>query len=173
MCRHPFEEDYIPDVDLNFQEKVVENRPEEFKSASEALQENGLWRGNLKSVKFFFGNKHRLMSSAEIDGGHNSHEWTGFVECSVPELTKKFIREVEFKLHPTFNPPKVRVNKMPLQIKRIGWGVFEIKIIIHWKKWMGRPKTQYAHMLSFDGDGKRNAFLVDVNKELYESNVEE
>ena len=78
---------------------------------------------------------------------------------------------MEFKLHPTFNPSKVTVNKAPLQIKRWGWGIFEIKIIIFWKKWMEKEPTTYNHMLSFEANGKRSAFLIDVNKIDYD-NVE-
>jgi transcription initiation factor IIF auxiliary subunit len=169
MCRAPFAEDYIPDIDKEFQEFVANSKPEEFKSASNVLKENGMWRGNLQSIKFFFGNKHRHLSVQEAgEDAHNTHEWTGFVECANPDLTKKFISKVEFKLHPTFHPPKVTVTKLPLEIKRWGWGVFEIKIIIHWKKWVKRDPTKYTHMLSFDGEGKRNAFLIDIQKEDFE-----
>ena len=169
MCRAPFEEQYIPDIDQQFQEKVAAGRPDEFEKASQALKENGLWRGNLQSIKFFFGNKHRLLSDEETgEENSNTHEWTGFVECADPSLSKKFIASVEYKLHPTFKPSKVKVTKTPLEIKRWGWGVFEIKIIINWKKWMNREPVKYTHMLSFDGDGKRNAFLVDVPKEDYQ-----
>ena len=172
MCRAPFNEEYIPDVDKELQAKIAQSKPEEYKLASQQLIDSGLWRGNLQSFKFFFGNKHRNLTVEEAgEDAHNTHEWVGFVECADPELTKTFISKVEFKLHPTFHPPKVTVTKVPLQIRRWGWGIFEIKIIIHWKKWMKREPTKYTHMLSFDGDGKRNAFLVDVNKEDFENQV--
>ena len=165
MWRAAFEELYIPDIDKELQQKIAELNPKEFEETWEMLKKNGLWRGDLTSFKFFFGNHHRMLSKEETgDDGYNTHEWAAYVEWGKDSLTKKFISKVEFKLHPTFNPPKVTVNKVPLQIKRWGWGVFEIKIIIHWKKWMNKEPTQYTHMLSFDGDGKRNAFLVDVNK---------
>lgn len=123
----------------------------------------------MQSFKFFFGNLHRNLTVAEAgEDAYNTHEWTAFVECSDQEITKKFISKVEFKLHPTFNPPKVTVTKLPLRIKRWGWGVFEIKFVIHWKKWLKREPTKYTHMLSFDGEGKRNAFLVDVVKDEYD-----
>ena len=169
MCREAFQDDYIPDVNPEMQEKIKEKVPEEFKEAQKVLEEDGLWRGNLKSIKFFFGNKHKTIPATGYE--ENNHEWIGFVEFTEPELSKRFISKVEFKLHPTFHPPKVTVNKFPFQIKRIGWGIFEIKIIITWRHWMKKAPTKYTHMLSFDGDGERHAFIVDVNKEMYEKAI--
>mmetsp|Transcript_9508 Transcript_9508/g.8373 ORF Transcript_9508/g.8373 Transcript_9508/m.8373 type:complete len:201 (+) Transcript_9508:107-709(+) len=170
MCREEFKDDYIPDVDLDFQQKVKENSTEEFEEAAALLKENGLWRGNLTSIKFFFGNKHKTIPATGYE--ENNHEWAAFVEFTDPELTKRFVSKVEFKLHPTFHPPKVTVNKMPFQIKRIGWGSFEIKFTITWRQWMKKEPTKYTHMLNFEGDGQRHAFIVDVKKEMYEKAIE-
>eukprot|EP00345_Euplotes_harpa_P010569 CAMPEP_0168349930 /NCGR_PEP_ID=MMETSP0213-20121227/20773_1 /TAXON_ID=151035 /ORGANISM="Euplotes harpa, Strain FSP1.4" /LENGTH=134 /DNA_ID=CAMNT_0008360093 /DNA_START=156 /DNA_END=556 /DNA_ORIENTATION=+ len=134
MCRTSFEELYIPDINLELQEEIKTNSPEEFKEMNEHLKKEGLWRGNLKSFKFFFGNHHRNLSVEEAgEDAHNTHEWAAFVDCSSKSEIKKFISKVEFKLHPTFHPLP------PFMIKRWGWGVFEIKIVIHWKKWLAKP----------------------------------
>uniref|UniRef100_A0A7S3NSW9 YEATS domain-containing protein n=1 Tax=Euplotes crassus TaxID=5936 RepID=A0A7S3NSW9_EUPCR len=167
MCREGFEEGYIPDIDKEFQKEVRDKMPEEFKETTAFLKENNLFRGNLKSIKFFFGNKHKeIQATAYME---NDHEWIAFVEFVNPEYTKRFVSKVEFKLHPTFQPSKVTVDRMPFQIKRIGWGIFEIKITITWRHWMKKEPTKYTHMLSFDGDGKRNAFIVDVPKDMYDN----
>ena len=38
------------------------------------------------------------------------------------------IEKVEYKLHPTFNPPLVVVDKYPFTFSRLGWGIFNIPI---------------------------------------------
>ena len=118
---------------------------------------------------FYYGNDHRLISEEDAGESYNTHEWKAFIECSNKEITKNFISKVDFKLHPTFNPSKVTVNQLPLSITRWGWGVFEIKIVVHWKKWMNKKPTTLPHMLSFDEDGEKNTFLIDVNKQDYEN----
>ncbi|CAI2376868.1 unnamed protein product [Moneuplotes crassus] len=166
MCREGFAEDYIPDIDKDLQKEVSEKMPEEFAQVTQLLKENNLYRGSLKSIKFFFGNRHKEVPEAGYD--EVGHEWICFVESADPEVTNKFITKIEFKLHPTFHPSKVVVNKLPFQITRIGWGEFEVKIIITWRAWMKKKQTRYNHMLSFEGDGEKKAFIVDIPIDKYE-----
>lgn len=44
---------------------------------------------------------------------------------------------IEVELHPTFTPRKLKYHYKaghPINLKRIGWGTFEIGVKIYWKK---------------------------------------
>lgn len=60
------------------------------------------------------------------------------------------IKSVTFCLHPTFNPPSVKVTDEPFQINRIGWGVFEIEIKIEFHKKFKLENLKLNHFLSFN-----------------------
>ena len=40
-------------------------------------------------------------------------------------------------------------------------------MLIKFKKWISKEPVDVRHMLSFDGEGKRHAFLIDVPKTVY------
>ena len=97
----------------------------------------------------------------------NSHSWDCYVEAIDPNWSDSFINEVEFTLHPTFHPPKITIKQHPYCIKRIGWGTFEIKMMVKFKDWIAKEPIKVEHELSFQGNGIRHAFLIDVNKKDY------
>lgn len=86
------------------------------------------------------------------------------------EQTDTIIEKVEYKLHPTFNPPAVTVTNAPFIVKRIGWGYFEVKMIITWKNWTGLlPKEKkISHELCFNGDGKTCGFVMELDAEKFD-----
>lgn len=67
---------------------------------------------------------------------------------------------MHFELHPTFNPKDVIVEKGPFSIKRIGWGVFNIPITIHFKGKLKLPPLKVQHYLSFgEAEEKQSVFF--------------
>ena len=44
-------------------------------------------------------------------------------------------------------------------------------MMIKFKKWISKEPVKVDHYLSFDGDGKRHAFLIDVPKTIYCENM--
>lgn len=44
------------------------------------------------------------------------------------EGLKELLDYVEFELHPSFQPSKVKVWEPPYEITRTGWGIFEIGV---------------------------------------------
>ena len=80
-----------------------------------------------------------------------------------------YIHTVLYKLHPTFNPPQVLKRKKPFSLRRLGWGTFEIDITITWKSWLKKEPTEFKHLLSFEGDGKKTVFSITFDKDLLES----
>ena len=93
----------------------------------------------------------------EKEGAGNKHQWTMFVafenDLQGTEM-KKYVEEVTYKLHPTFNPPSVTIKQPPYTLKRIGWGTFNIEINIKWKKEIKKSDTVLDHYLVFSGNGK-------------------
>ena len=63
----------------------------------------------------------------------NKHRWTMFVSLSLQgqaDQTSEFIRSVTYKLHPTFRPSVIKIEKAPFLIARVGWGYFTIEVEI-------------------------------------------
>ena len=81
------------------------------------------------------------------------------------ENAGRFIQSVTYHLHPTFKPSVIKVSEPPFLISRIGWGYFEIHMEIVFKEWTGLPKMELDHMLSFDDNGKQEAFIVELERE--------
>jgi len=78
------------------------------------------------------------------------------------------IKRVTFRLHPTFIPTRVIVDNPPFQLRRIGWGVFNIGIIIEFHNNLDLPKLELDHLLCLSRDLKKDVkyILIDVNKAL-------
>lgn len=60
-----------------------------------------------------------------------------------------YIESVTFKLHPTFNPPNIIVNKSPFELRRCGWGTFEITLKIKFKSKFKQEDLELKIDLSF------------------------
>ena len=73
---------------------------------------------------------------------------------------------MKFGLHPTFGVTEMDVKSEPFELRRIGWGTFEIPIEIYFRRDTGRKEIlKLSHYLSFNGQGKRQYFQVAFDKE--------
>lgn len=67
--------------------------------------------------------------------------------------SEDFIKYIDIRLHPTFHPSKIILNRKPFEIRRIGWGWFRIYLTIYFhEKYNKRPLSIY-HDLCFEGNG--------------------
>jgi len=98
--------------------------------------------------KIIIGNSHASIQ-AKGDQSSNSHKWTIYVKGENGDNLESYIDFVKFKLHPTFNPPTVKVNSAPYSLKRTGWGTFPIKVFVYWKSQFNAPTLKHDHHLSF------------------------
>jgi len=116
----------------------------------------------LLPTKIIIGNTHKDRPNSS----DNSHKWKIYIrlEDSVAQNTNldQFVEFVEFKLHPTFDPPVVRVSKAPFTLARIGWGTFKVGVTIHWKAEFKAPPLVVDHELSFAAPDTSN--IIDVPK---------
>jgi len=122
--------------------------------------------------------------------GEDRWKWTAYIKGPADQVRQ--IQYVEYKLHPTFPNPLVKVNKTedpryPFALTRTGWGVFELQAKVVLKN--GEEKL-LTHMLTFDTtkgatcsepfelkerhyyrvpwgafDGRLTAYLGDIHKE--------
>lgn len=72
--------------------------------------------------------------------------------------------EVTYKLHPTFHPAKIELTKAPYKVTRLGWGVFDIPIILSFKPQYGLQDIKVNHYLSFENYGEQSSTVVQINK---------
>eukprot|EP01125_Pyxidicula_operculata_P006461 TRINITY_DN2237_c0_g2_i6.p1 TRINITY_DN2237_c0_g2~~TRINITY_DN2237_c0_g2_i6.p1 ORF type:complete len:585 (+),score=48.40 TRINITY_DN2237_c0_g2_i6:1627-3381(+) len=91
----------------------------------------------------------------------------GFVTWSIFVLDPAHIVSyVEFKLHPTFSPPSVTVYQRPFELKREGWGEFDITVVV---RFIDNTENQYVHSLDFTKQLTQKDVAVHIPiKEKYE-----
>lgn len=83
------------------------------------------------------------------------------------------IKCVTFNLHPTFNPPSIKVNVAPFQITRIGWGIFNIELKIEFHNYLKLETLRLSHFLSFSNNDTYNmrTIYVDMDKITNENRI--
>ena len=50
-------------------------------------------------------------------------------------LTERYIKEVTYKLHPTYKINKITIKEAPFMLSRVAWGSFEIGCTIVFQDW--------------------------------------
>ena len=106
----------------------------EYEERKAELEAAGEWLGNMRLVKFAFGNTHEDVVNPKASRSNpntkNTHRWCMFVSLNSPEETTRYIKSVTYHLHPTFKPSKIKVSEAPFLLSRIGWGLFDIEMDI-------------------------------------------
>ncbi len=90
---------------------------------------------------------------AEENGNSNNKYWNWSIEVIGRDDDLLSISQVDFELHPTFNPSKVRVSEGPFKISRSGWGEFTVKLKI---TFADESQVQTTVDLDFAGQGKKS-----------------
>lgn len=117
-----------------------------------------------------YGNLHQSIKA--VGSSQNTHAWTMFVTLNNhKEMTEKLIKSVEYTLHPTFNPPVVKVDKYPFGLRRIGWGTFEVRIKIEWQHWTGFALKKLKHEISFSPEGASTRIVEKIPAILNQQNL--
>ena len=97
------------------------------------------------------GNTHRLAAGAAATGA-NRHDWTFYVTLGSQEKDEGFIERVDVGLHPTFRPPMVQLSAPPFQVRRLGWGAFDVTAVVHFRPVWDLGRVTLRWRLRFDGD---------------------
>ena len=77
--------------------------------------------------------------------------------------TAKYIKSVTYNLHPTFKPSVIKVTEPPFLLSRVGWGYFEITMNVEFQPATKIGVKNLNHMLEFEGAGRTQSFLLEVN----------
>lgn len=169
MCRSSIDKGLDFEIESFLDCCLKEKFPSEYNVRLKAVEDlRKLW-GEYEKLRISYGNTHELVSeprqSRSMLQYKNTHRWCTFVELDKEK--SHLIDQVVFELHPTFNPNTVTITKPPFQISRLGWGMFEITIIIHWNKnFIDAEPLKLQHCLSFTGNGIRrmNITRIKLNK---------
>eukprot|EP00347_Sterkiella_histriomuscorum_P019741 403340466 len=167
MCRKAFTKAFIPQIDKKIQQKIQDQFPQEFEKRKVSLIQAGLWRGSKAPVQFTFGNLYKQTALSETR--RNLNVWVMYISlANDPTRLKagRFIESVTFHLHPDFTPNVIVKKESPFLITKLGWGEFEIKMEVEFKKWTGIPKMELQHMLCFEEQGKEHEFVIDIDESL-------
>mmetsp|Transcript_105510 Transcript_105510/g.128791 ORF Transcript_105510/g.128791 Transcript_105510/m.128791 type:complete len:252 (-) Transcript_105510:1-756(-) len=101
----------------------------------------------------YLGHLHKTIEAIS----DNSHEWCMFLSNNKDKYCKPLTVDcVTYILHRTFRPYYQTIKDAPYYLKRRGWGIFNVKVIIKYKEINGKtfckkPKHVYVgqHQLSF------------------------
>jgi hypothetical protein len=110
---------------------------------------------------------HHLAEDKE--SGDNIHLWG----LSLAQAADGVVQDVTWKLHPTFRDPIVRCTKFPFEIKRRGWGIFEVEVVITLLPKMadklGGGVIETSHYLDFKFiDDKAKLTEINLREKLVE-----
>ena len=159
MCRKEFPSNLDPVLDRKLQEKIKKEFPEEFEKT---LKEYMAKRNSVRVFRLLIGNRHKLVE--EAGQSTNKHDWTFFL-AGKNFLVEKLVSSVDIELHPTFPNPKFKLAKAPFQFSRIGWGVFDIGVTVHFKEEFGLAPIKTSHYLSFSQPLTQRDLKVKVPKD--------
>lgn len=73
----------------------------------------------------------RLYQTHADDGKEGWHVWSLSLQA-LDGSNPAGVQEVDFELHPTFNPPIYKVHQAPFEVGPFtGWGTFDVKVNVH------------------------------------------
>jgi hypothetical protein len=172
MCRTPTTAEahtrLARELEAKYPVTYAERRAEE-----EADRGSRMGRDGVEGVTILIGNRHRLESQRrpgeERRERVNRHDWTFFVRLSRPDI----VQEVRVDLHPTFRPPSVTLRQPPFEVRRLGWGYFNIEacvVLEEGYRWVdggsgqGSRRLVLDWMLNFDGSGRQGRVRAKVKR---------
>ena len=106
------------------------------------------------------GNTHQLRrhpphaSRRNSDDFASNHSWGFFVEVQHPDGSidlhpDTFIERVLVRLHHSFNPSLLALSSPPFEIQRVGWGRFNVNVMITFKSEWNKDPIMLDWMLDF------------------------
>jgi NAD-dependent SIR2 family protein deacetylase len=88
--------------------------------------------------------------------GPDLTDWTLFVRPRSPSL----IRSVRFSLHPTFRDNDILITQPPFELRRSGWGVFNVDIVV---TDIHNNTHKLQHYLEFAGGGTQSVLALNIS----------
>ena len=85
----------------------------------------------------------------------------GDAEAGDDLLTKRFIKEVKYVLHPTYKVNKITITEPPFLLSRVAYGSFNIEVTVVFQAWTKQKPVSLNHMLIFENEGKSFCRFID------------
>ncbi|KAE9967544.1 hypothetical protein BLS_006318 [Venturia inaequalis] len=128
----------------------------------------------VETLTLYIGNTHNRIRNGDTES-RNKHEWTFFVRTSRNDL----IEEVHIILHPTFRNCGIVQQWPPFEVRRLGWGTFNVYANVILKvgySWVSSEAEDAGDggkkgllplqwLLDFDGQGSQGRYRLKVKKE--------
>lgn len=96
-------------------------------------------------MRFKYGNLYQRVKKPEFtnEGYPKEHKFTSFFKVVGEDAQNsgKYVEKIVYELHSTFKKPTATRDKAPFTYWAITWGSFDMKINIHWKKWLKKKPT--------------------------------
>jgi transcription initiation factor IIF auxiliary subunit len=146
-------------INTHLEEEIKSKHTNAYKSRLHevSIEREKFAKQKIHRGRIYVGNRHQLVPTR--NDSENIHQWTLFIE---PEgFENQIIEKVVVDLHPTFRPAQLTLTSAPFEVKRLGWGVFDIKIIIRFKQECNLGELEINHFLSFEGNGNFTEHEID------------
>ncbi|PSC73245.1 transcription initiation factor TFIID subunit 14b [Micractinium conductrix] len=102
---------------------------------------------------------------------YQSHKWTVYMRSPTGEDLSHVLKKVTFVLHESFQNPKRDVEVPPYELTEVGWGEFDIIVVLHFKEDVREAPLELYHRLKlYDDAGAANP-KKPVVFELYDEAV--
>eukprot|EP01119_Soliformovum_irregulare_P024070 TRINITY_DN8554_c0_g2_i1.p1 TRINITY_DN8554_c0_g2~~TRINITY_DN8554_c0_g2_i1.p1 ORF type:complete len:681 (-),score=165.79 TRINITY_DN8554_c0_g2_i1:30-1832(-) len=117
--------------------------------------------------RLYVGNNHQIIPDSEAKESTNTpgkienHRWTMFVRNANPS-DANCIEKVVFRLHPLITPSVVTITQDPFELTQNGWGIFPVKVEIHFLPQFKKQPLMVTHKLSFEKGGAASNYDVDL-----------
>ncbi|GAB4823906.1 hypothetical protein N2152v2_010952 [Parachlorella kessleri] len=161
--------------DARSQEEVAQRVAAQHPALHAARAEEEKERLAMRQVEYkrlYVGNYHAV----RFGQGSNHHDWTFFVRMDTREDEELFIDRVVVRLHPTFHPSTISLDRAPFQVRqaplpapgplgRLGWGIFVVTAIVLFKEEWGHDPLVASWMLDFDGQGSQQEIEIELVKD--------
>ena len=164
VCRKIIKENNkILQINSEIENKIKKSFPDLFSKNLEELKKKKELEKNKKILFFRVGNDHKIIQNDNT----NKHNWILYVKSEEKINPLVFFKKITYKLHPSFGNCDKEM-KLPFRDSYIGWGTFEIPIVIQFRDWMKCEDLEVKHELSFDEEGDFCRFFVSVSKNDWE-----
>jgi len=165
MCRKLFTKNFSSKVDFVLDEFLKKNFDADYEKRLKLHEESMAEDAKKIKIRIIYGNTHELVKDPKPSKSNretqNKHKWGCYVKIDGDE-SNKIIKKVVFGMHPTFGCTEVVVTKAPFEIRRIGWGTFDIPIKVYLDK--VKEPVEFTHELSFNGAGVSKIYNYKIPK---------
>lgn len=106
------------------------------------------------------------VGNAEVEGAGGGSESRQINDppAGLQSVEDQFVDRIVVHLHPTFSQPTVFVDAPPFQVRRVGWGIFDVRAVIYFKPEWDIAPLPISWTLDFDAPDRHTTVLLDIER---------